>query len=125
MSLARDQALIVALEEYQSYIARWAANKGFWNYSVNFVDGDITLSKFMPIEHSAIKATKLMLAVSELGEMLEAIRKSDSANELEELADVVIRLLDYAGTYKMPLAEAIIKKMQVNEGRPYKHGKNF
>lgn len=125
MLTTRDQVLITAIDEYQQYIGNWAQGKGFWKYPVTFVDGDLELTKLMPVDHPTIKSTKLMLIVSELGEALEAIRKKDAENELEEIADAFIRLLDYAGTYKLRLAEAVIKKMAVNEGRPYKHGKEF
>lgn len=66
---------------------------------------------------------------SELSEALEAMRDgcpdSDkiafSAVE-EELADCVIRIMDYAGRNRLHLAEAILAKHEYNLTRPYKHG---
>jgi hypothetical protein len=46
-------------------------------------------------------------------------------NEEEEVADQIIRLLDYAGEYKLRIGECIRAKMMKNEGRPYQHGKAF
>lgn len=42
-----------------------------------------------------------------------------------EIADVVIRLFDFAGTYGIDLEQAVLGKMAFNTGRPYKHGRNF
>lgn len=127
MDQQKENLLREAIGDWQEYIGRWSREKGFWNYTCPLPNPDNTLvvNKLMPVEHNTIKATKLMLVVSELGECLEAIRKGDKANEVEEIADAVIRLLDYAGTYRLQLADAIIKKMAVNEGRPYMHGKAF
>lgn len=123
----RDESLTLAIRAYQQYISEWAKNKGFWAYTCPFPspDGNMTYNKLMPIEHNTIKGTKLMLIVSELGECLEAIRKGDKENEAEELADAAIRIMDYAGTYRIDLGTAIVKKMAVNEGRPFMHGKAF
>jgi NTP pyrophosphatase (non-canonical NTP hydrolase) len=40
----------------------------------------------------------------------------------EELADVVIRLLDFAGGENLNIEGALIAKMAYNEKRPYRHG---
>lgn len=39
-----------------------------------------------------------------------------------ELADVLIRVFDYAGAYGVPLGEATIRKHLYNHSRPYRHG---
>ena len=31
----------------------------------------------------------------------------------------------FAGAYSLPLGEAIVDKMRMNEGRPHRHGKNY
>lgn len=41
----------------------------------------------------------------------------------EELADVIIRIMDYATYRKLDVAGAIVAKMEFNKSRPYKHGK--
>lgn len=68
---------------------------------------------------------RLMLIVSELGEAQEALRHNDTDNFKEELADVAIRLADLCGGLGIDLEGEIIKKMAINEQRPYKHGKSF
>lgn len=89
-------------------------SKGFWDESRN-------------------KAECIALMHSELSEALEALRngnpKDDKIPEFTnhevELADVVIRIMDYAEAYNLNVGRAIIAKMAYNETRPYKHGKAF
>lgn len=78
--------------------------------------------------------TRLALIHCEISEALQALRDGNRADKhcpdfssLEiELADVVIRIMDYAGLQNLDIAGAIIAKMHYNETRPYKHGgKNF
>lgn len=42
-----------------------------------------------------------------------------------ELADIFIRMADFAGAYNLRLGAAIEAKQKFNETRPPKHGKNF
>jgi NTP pyrophosphatase (non-canonical NTP hydrolase) len=39
-----------------------------------------------------------------------------------ELADTIIRIFDTCGQYNIPLAEAMLLKMEYNKTRPYRHG---
>jgi len=72
----------------------------------------------------------LMLMVTELAEAMEAYRNGNPESEKtpgfsqmeEELADVVIRLLDFAGGENLNIEGALIAKMAYNEKRPYRHG---
>ena len=77
----------------------------------------------------------MMIALihSEISECLEAVRKDnprsekipDFSNAEEELADTVIRIMDYARENDWDVATAIAAKMEFNENRPHKHGKAF
>ena len=69
---------------------------------------------------------------SELSEALEADRKGLQSDHIEgftgveeELADVLIRVLDFAGHFDLRLAEALQAKIQFNLSRPFKHGKAY
>lgn len=75
-------------------------------------------------------AEAIALIHSELSEALEGDRHGNPPSEHipefsaleEELADVVIRALDFGKGTNLRVAEAIVAKVAFNESRPYKHG---
>lgn len=66
--------------------------------------------------------TLLALIHSEVSEALEADRKGDEENFVEELADICIRVFDLCGMNEYDLEHMILKKMEKNKYRSYKHG---
>ncbi len=93
-----------------------AVEKGFWPEEVD----DIFVAK------------QLMMIVSEVVEVMEAVRKDKGEHEIsKEFADIIIRTLDlYAGMVEAgymtkSLDYAIKEKMEKNSGRPMKHGVRF
>jgi len=78
-------------------------------------------------------AERIALMHSELSEALEALRNGNpSSNKIieyssleEELADTVIRIMDYAFGNDLDIAGAIIAKIEYNKNREYMHGKSF
>ena len=68
---------------------------------------------------------KLLLVHSEVSEACEALRNGDMGGYHEELADILIRVLDICGSLQINIALALSEKMETNERRPYKHGKGF
>lgn len=93
-----------------------AVEKGFWDQDVD----DIFVSK------------QLMMIVSEVVEVLEAVRKDKGEEEIaKEFADIIIRTLDLyagmveAGYTKISLDYAFNEKTEFNKTRPEKHGVRF
>lgn len=91
-----------------------ALAKGFWDGEQN-------------------EGEKICLMHSELSECLDALRHGNPPDNHipefsgaeAELADTVIRIMDFAYHKKLRLAEAIIAKHKYNKNRPYKHNKKF
>ena len=91
-----------------------AVNHGFWKGEIN--DGE-----------------RMALIHAEISEALEALREGNpSSNEIieftnleEELADAIIRIMDYAFGKDLDIAGAILAKVEYNKSREYMHGKSF
>ncbi len=64
----------------------------------------------------------LALIHSEVSEALEAFRKGDQENFAEELADVLIRVLDCASGLGLDLDTEVAQKVEANRQRAFKHG---
>lgn len=66
---------------------------------------------------------KLALVHSEVSEAAEAVRENDSEKFIEELADIVIRVMDIAGNGGWDLGNVVVRKMEKNATREQRHGK--
>ena len=104
------------LDALAAILHETAIEKGFW-------EGTISYDKI---------GNKLALVHSEVTEVLEAIRKNKGSEEVvEEMADVIIRLLDvYAAMRNSEdlihsLDEVLSKKININKERPKLHGNLF
>jgi NTP pyrophosphatase (non-canonical NTP hydrolase) len=72
----------------------------------------------------------IILFHSEISEAVEALRNGDPMSEKipefsqleEELADTVIRIMDYAEHRGIDLWSAIVAKSEYNKGRSYRRG---
>lgn len=122
------------LEDLQEVVFENAYSKGFWD--------DAPLLEYTDGVKLAYVGNKLALIHSEVSEALEELREKgldalegDAARYYgptgkpegfgSELADIIIRVLDLAGGYNIPLNEIVAEKIAYNATRPAKHGKAF
>lgn len=109
--------------------------KGFWDMAFVSVplpdDADMPSTiEFDPHLRNTGEAIALMH--SELSEALEAHRNAAMDDKLPqypgvfvELADTLIRILDYFGAHGVDPQPIIVAKMLYNAQRPHKHGKAY
>ena len=118
---------IDAINTLAAFVYTYASNKGF-NKEEDYkpIEIDNKLYVCVPPEDLTVlvKLSRIALMHSELAEATEGIRAKDNRddNSVEELADTVIRVLHYCGSYHHNLGEAIVKKMEKNCSREFMHG---
>ena len=64
----------------------------------------------------------LALIHSEVSEALEAFRRDDNENFCEEMADILIRVLDCVGGLTDDFDSVVRAKLEKNRQRGYRHG---
>ena len=114
---------MTTIAQLQKRAYRQSADKGFHDHQ-----------PATPAEALAIAGMKMALFHSEVSEALEELRDGHAPDETyyredgkpegvpPELADVVIRVLDFAEDNGIDLEAAIIEKLDYNATRAHKHG---
>lgn len=128
------------------HIGQWSQRKGFWKAEEdaewlcgladtttdgrpNFNGETRMRLRAIAEQHRILhRGMKIALAHSELSEMLEALRDGGAdgladTNYDEELVDTIIRLLDQAAMSNTNPGDSLVKKLLVNEDRPFLHGR--
>jgi len=65
---------------------------------------------------------RLMLIVTEAAEAAECLRDGNYEKLGYELADIIIRTVDTAEDCGINLEHYVLKKMEINKNRPFRHG---
>lgn len=105
------------IKDWQQYIHEWANRKGWWKEGIEARSKGDVFSNFH----------------SEISEAWEEYRNGHAMTEIYEkegkpegvpieLADALIRIMDFAEAYGIDLDSSIEQKMAYNEKRPYRHG---
>ena len=143
------------LNELRDRVHTNALNKGFHEDAYYANEHTANDSKIQNSIKHAFFAQKIALVHTELSEAIEADRKDRTANLQglesdiafnsdhmpeafiesfealvkdtieDELADAIIRILDIAGSMNIDIKSHVEYKIQYNETRNYKHGKNY
>lgn len=109
-----DTLFAPVVESFAAELHNTAKAKGWW-------DTDRSDGEAIALMHS------------ELSEALEASREGNPPDKhlphyssmTVELADAIIRILDFAEARGLPVAKAVVEKAEFNKSRSYKHGKKF
>jgi NTP pyrophosphatase (non-canonical NTP hydrolase) len=149
----------IAEYQFAEYFYQMQADAAATNYKNGFNEDDFLVDEFEAVLdgarpdisdkyrkifksfRNARTGLKIALSMGELGETLEAVRKNlgpdshcpEFTSEEVELADVILRIMNYATDRKLHLAEAIVAKNRFNrnredhskENRAAEHGKQF
>lgn len=125
------QSVATMINELANHLHMIARSKGFYDIDeamLREVD-DFHTRELLKI---ALEQASIARMHSELSEAVEAIRHGNPQSEKipaythveEEIADLIIRALDYSASKGYDIGGAIVAKSEYNEGRAYLHGKN-
>lgn len=117
------------IKEWQEYIRNWAVSKGFiWDKN----DIDTVLLRLHSEVSEASEASLLhildMLLIllklhSKITDASETVRDNNYEHLGEEFADIFIRLADACEVLGIDLEAEVMRKMAINEERPFLHGR--
>lgn len=114
------------LNELRDVIYSDAVAHGLWEEATEYADAyasrlDPSIQRVGYTHARCLCGTGAVLREAE--ELQEAAETDDWTGIKEELADVVIQALSTAGYLGIDIDAWVRKKMEINRGRPWKHGK--
>lgn len=123
-----DEEFIKQFRAVQTTAHTINRENGWWNQRMQ----TLAMLKDKGIDHSPNLAIELIaLCHTELTEAVEAARRqrqqswADSKTKdtmVRELAGTIVRIMDMAEFFELPLAEAILEEIKANAQRGYMHG---
>lgn len=128
--ISNDNARVTFIDSFQ--IAQRSAHgvncrNGWWD------DRDKIMESGIPNAVPLVTIACLGMVGTEVAEAIEAARKHEFATWgdhttkdtlVRELAGTIVRCMDIAERFDLPLAEAIVEEIKAARERGYKHGGN-
>lgn len=133
MQQSEENLIMSAIHILSHELHENSRSHGFWEDEDELLSKCHENTKLYKRVLLLFNAEKIALCHSELSEALERFRKdADKMDEhcpefknIEiEMADEVIRVLEFCQRRNLRIGEAIIAKHNFNKTRPYKHGKD-
>lgn len=110
---AMDNAPSITLNDLRDEIYEDAVEHGLWDPEMSY-----------PLDDCCELINDELRELAEAADDYEYEHKKASMDHFcEELADVIIMCMSIAGLHCIDIDAAVKRKMEINRGRPYKHGK--
>lgn len=103
------------LNEWAQEIHENAVAHGWW-------DEERSFAEVVALCHSELSEA---LEADRAGEPLIYYKDGKPEGAAVEMADCIIRILDWCGRNRIPIEGVVLNKHQYNKTRPYKHGKRY
>lgn len=108
----------------------YAHDRGFWSSIplCDIADGEDAplIGKEIGRDTREMLGYRLALIAGEAHEAVDALRKNEDWRDAvaDELADVLLRVFDFAGATGIDMDEAVRRVRERSEARPHMHGKH-
>lgn len=121
--IAAKCAPVITLNTLRDEVYQDAVVHGLWertDYTVELIRKTLEREDDLFDPNKIMRGWAMQVIRFEVDE-LEASEEEDEY--VEELADVIIAALSVAGKLDIDIDAAVKRKMEINKGRPWKHGK--
>lgn len=118
-------AFVIKLNQMQCIAHEINRRNGWWDDRIAYLESGL------PNAHAHTVCALVGLAHTELSEVIEAARKhpQDTWGDpmtkdtmVRELAGTVVRVMDLAQAFRLPLGQAIVEELNANAARGFRHG---